>query len=108
MQFRQIVKLTSLRNEITRMRWFRATINAALLILLLLDVVLGIQVYTHGWPAKITLTAAAPGVEAVKVTPLPFTTADAWILTALVGAHVLLVYLAWHVRKGDAAPSPPR
>ena len=84
------------------MRWFRIAINTALAILLLFDVVLGVQLYVHGWPAKVTLTEASPGVEAVKASRLPFTGADAWILAALVGAHVLLIYLAWHFRRRTA------
>ena len=85
------------------MRWFRITINTALAILLLFDIVLGVQVYEHGWPSKVTLTEARPGVEAVNVSRLPFTGADAWILAALVGTHVLLIYLAWHFRTRRAA-----
>ncbi len=80
------------------MRWFRLATGAALTILLLFDVMLALQVHAHGWPAKITLTEASPGVEAVKVGRLPFTAVDAWILAALVGAHVLLVCLAWRLR----------
>lgn len=81
------------------MRWFRIAINTALAVLLLFDVVLGVQVYVHGWPARIILTEARPGMEIVKVSRLPFTSADAWILAALVGTHVLLIYLAWHSRR---------
>lgn len=85
------------------MRWFRIATNTTLVILLLFDVVLGVQLYVHGWPTKVTLTGASPGVEAVKVSRLSFSGADAWILAALVGAHVLLIYLVWHFRRRTAA-----
>ncbi len=81
------------------MRWFRVVVNIALAVLLLLDITLGFQVYTHRWPATVTLTEASPGVETVKVSRLAFTTEDVWILAALVGANMLLMYLAWRFNK---------
>jgi hypothetical protein len=78
------------------MRWFRIAIYTALAILLPFDVALAVNVYVHGWPANVKLTEASPGVQAVKVSRVPFTGADVWILAALVGTHVLLIYLAWH------------
>jgi hypothetical protein len=84
------------------MGWFRVAINIALTVLLLFDVALGVQAYTHGWPARVTLTEAGQSVETVQVSRGASTTADAWILAALVGANVLLVYLAWHFNKRPA------
>jgi hypothetical protein len=56
-------------------------------ILLLFDVPAGTNLHTHGWPAKLTLTEKSRGVEVVKVSPLPFTATDFWMVAALVGAH---------------------
>lgn len=84
------------------MVWSRVVINIALTVLLLFDAALGVQVYTHGWPTRVTLTEASPGVETVKVSRLAFTTEDVWILAALVGANMLLMYLAWRFNKGSS------
>jgi len=84
------------------MRWFRIVTNIALTVLLLFDVALGVQVYIHGWPARVTLTDASPGVETVKVSRIAFTTEDVWILAALVGANMLLMYVAWRFNKRDS------
>jgi hypothetical protein len=81
------------------MRWLRALVNAALTTLPLIDIVLGYQVYKHGWPNRVTLTDIGPGTASIKVTPIPFTATDFWILAALVGMHALLVYLAWRLRQ---------
>ena len=81
------------------MRWFRIAINITLAILLLFDVVLGVQVYVHGWPREVTMTDLSPGVESVKVNRVPFTRADARILAALIGVHALLICLAWRLRR---------
>jgi hypothetical protein len=99
MPFLLTLRLTSLNSEVIGMRWFKIAINSALAILLLFDVALAVQVCVHGWPAKVILTEASPGVQAVKVSRLPFTGTDVWILAALVVVHVLLIYLAWHFRK---------
>ena len=80
------------------MSWSMITIKTALAILLLCDIVLGIQVYDHSRPSKVMLMEARSGVVAVNVTRLPFTVVDVWILVALVGTHVLLIYLAWRFR----------
>jgi hypothetical protein len=81
------------------MRWCRIGANIGLTILLLFDVTLGFQYYSHGWPTTLILTDVNPGVKDVKVSQLPFTKADAWILAMLIVAHALLGYLAWHFRK---------
>jgi hypothetical protein len=85
------------------MSWFRIPINIGLAVLLLIDVRLGVQAYTQGWPARVTLSEVRPGVEAVKVSRLPFTKVDVWILIALVGTNILLVWLAWRFNKRGAA-----
>ena len=85
------------------MRWVKVVVNIVLAVLLLLDIALGFQVYTRGWPTRVTLTEASPGVETVSVSRLPFTTTDVWILTALIGAYVLVVYLVWHFHKRSHA-----
>jgi hypothetical protein len=81
------------------MVWSRVMINIALAVLLIFDAALGVQMYTHGWPARVTLTEASPGVETVKVSKLAFTAEDIWILAALVGANMLLMYLTWRFNK---------
>jgi hypothetical protein len=82
-----------------RTSWFRIAIKTALVVLLLFDLVLAVQMYSHGWPSKLSLREVSPGVEAVNVSRLPFTSTDTWILAALIGTHVLLIYLAWHFRR---------
>jgi hypothetical protein len=81
------------------MRLLRPIVNTVLGLLLGFDVVIGVQAYQHGWPKDIRLTEIRPGVESVRVIRHPFTAGDAMTFALLIGAHVLLIYLAWRVRR---------
>jgi hypothetical protein len=83
------------------MRWFRAVIKAALAILLLFDTFVAVQFHHYGLGITITGVKEGPdpGEVSFRVVKNQFTIEDAWILAALIGIHLLLIYLLWHYRK---------
>jgi len=81
-------------------RALRIVLSVVLGLLLLFDLVVVFKLCENGWPKQVKATDVRPGVISVKVTPIPFTKSDWWILAAFIGAHVLLIYLVRRFRVG--------
>jgi hypothetical protein len=83
------------------MRWFKIAMKAVLAILLVFDTASAFQYHNHGLGIRFTSCVDGPasGEISCNVVKNTFTTADYWILAALVGVHLLLIYVLWHFRK---------
>jgi hypothetical protein len=89
------------------MRWFRIALRTVLTMLLFYDTALVVQYHKHGLDIRFTdcVDGPAPGEVSCKMVKNTFTAVDYWIFAALIGVHLLLVYLLWHFRKRRAANS---
>ena len=61
--------------------------------MVLLDIVIGIQLYIHGWPKKLHLTPIDSTSAYVSVADSPLSFTEWLVLGAFIGLHLLVIFL---------------
>jgi hypothetical protein len=93
------------------MRRLKAPQTALFVLLVLMDAVVGLRLFSSGWPKHVSLSDAKPGGAEIQVTPIPFTGSDWLILLGVMAAHAILfcwLWKAWHsspVRSRISGPT---
>ena len=83
---------------------FKLPLTLALALFLVVDLVVGLRLWSSGLPREIALDSPRPGVEQVRVMAIPFTSTD-WLILAVVGVvHASLAFLVWKAWRTSVQP----
>lgn len=81
------------------MPWLRWSTKLLLGVVIFLDAVVVFQIWRNGPPTKEVWTEIKPGVDAVRVTRVPFTAMDWLGLVVILAVNVAVLYVFWRFRK---------
>lgn len=77
------------------MRRLKVPLSVIIVLLVFVDAVVAIHLWTSGWPKRVSLSDVAPGVAKVQVALIPFTATDWLILAAVITFHAVISCATW-------------